>query len=283
MSRKKSFFRLLRHAICGRIFSEEDVRSCKKRVTDYRALAEEKERLETIFLGASHAKYGIYPNAFSSFVFNAGEVSADLYTSYHLGRLLLERYPSIQTVVLIYSFFNAGFDLSKTSDNYLCALYSNFLGVPWRKIPFPFQLGLRFLKHNIYPKREPNPKGWTAPTSFFPEDASVEARVEGHWRLFTCYGKAPLQYLYALQELCSQKGKRLVVVVSPMRSDYRQKLKRLMDKTKINLYEDLENKKNCFELIHAEDWLTDEYFGDFDHLNQKGAIEFSKRLNKLLE
>lgn len=237
--------------------------------------------MNTVVLGTSHAKYGVYPDAFSRCVFNAGETSGDLYTSYHLGRRLLEQYPTIQTVVLVYSFFNAGFDLSKSSEKWRCALYSKFFGVPLRKIPFPFKAGLLFLKKNIRPLRAADAKGWTAPDVFFPADAPVKERVAGHWRLFTRYGKEPLAYLYALRALCVRMGKRLVVVAAPSRSDYRRELARLCARENINPYADVEGQEG-FEFINAQDWLADEYFGDFDHLNRSGAVEFSKRLDKLL-
>lgn len=280
MSRKKGWFSLLYKAVRGKLFAEQDVRSCKEHAADYQLLRGGGQ-LNTVVLGDSHAKYGVYPAAFSRYTFNAGEVSADLYTSYHLGRQLLEQYPSIKIMILIYSCFSAGFDLSQSAEKWRCALYSKFLGVPWRNIPFPFKVGLLFLKKSIIPTREANPKGWTEPSWFFPANTPLGPRVAGHMRHYTHYGKKQLSYLYALRDLCAKKKKRFIVVAAPARSDYRQELYRLCAKENINPWEDVEDKTN-FEFINAQDWLTDNYFGDFDHLNQAGAVEFSKRLDKLL-
>lgn len=278
--RNKPIFNQLCHALRGRFYSQTLQKDMALRKANYNAL--EGHTPEIIFLGGSHARFAFYPDAFDAYSFNAGELSADCFIMYHLGKKLLEEYPSIKKVVLMLSFYNGGFDLSKTGDYNLTALYNKFLGIPWRPLFFPCKFAAALINTHKYLPKCGDPKGWEGEKPFFPPDFPVGKRVAGHIKQATKYGSAQWQYVEKLRNLCSTTGRDLILCSSPLRSDYRQEMHRQFELHNLNPWREISNV-NTYRFIDTEDWIPDEGFGDMDHLNLSGAVQFSKKLNQLLK
>jgi len=87
-----------------------------------------------------------------------------------------------------------------------------------------------------------------------------------------------LKYLSKTIAFCKQKGKKVILIRSPLHAlytGYNNEIK----------YKDILSKKfsNCDYLDFSKFTLNNSEFADLEHLNYKGAIIFSKWFNGLLE
>lgn len=265
-------------ALKGKYISVPLLQKFINRRQDYQMLPAADVR--QIAIGASKARYGVFPDAFEAYTFNAGESCADLYVSFHLAKRLLQKCPGVHTVLLFYSFYNIGSDLSKNNFKALCPLFSHFYGVPARPLSWSLAWGVRLkiARKRLAPTRPPQPKGYDFPGEFTPGQ-NIPALAAKHRKQATKYGTGPWQYFLKLRELCLAAGKRLVVVFPPERADYRAALARLQDEREIfKPFLPLGQ-----EIIDARDWMRDADFGDESHLSADGAERFSKKLNAALQ
>ena len=51
------------------------------------------EKVKRLILGDSHAVYGVYTEHRTPYTFNAAEISADLFTIFHIGKSCLAKFP----------------------------------------------------------------------------------------------------------------------------------------------------------------------------------------------
>lgn len=264
----------------GKTISVEEIQRFLNRKNDYVHMPAEK--IEQLVLGASVAAYGIYPPAFSVYTWNAGEVSADLFTNYHLARFMLDRCPRLKRIVLLYSFYNKGLDLSKTNEKKLSILYSLFIpGIPFRRVsPRSLYWGMR-LKIRRYKNLRPNCTPY-ADGMYFPNIFGTESDMHSilakHIKTATKYGTAPWQYFLKLANVCRERKVQLVVCFPPQRSDYYKAWQESQDNA------DLFSRFTSLHIpvIDARNWISDDLFGDFYHLKLDGAKHFSALLEKAL-
>lgn len=239
------------------------------------------ENVKRLILGDSHAVYGVYTEHNNPYTFNAAEISADLFTIFHIGKSCLAKFPNLEQVVCVYSPYFNGFDLSKCSENWPCVCLWLALGIPLRKVPLRIFLRIcRKMFTNAWPDcYAGNAYGWVAPSDFFP---TFVRRVEGHYRLATKYGKAELAYLSQLKELCKKTKKSLLVVFSPARKDYKETINNLGGSIFQPFYDEFGKGIPVLDLYHC-DLFTDSDFGDMDHLNKQGAMKMSKLISNYWE
>ncbi|WP_428077832.1 hypothetical protein [Candidatus Avelusimicrobium alvi] len=261
----------------ARYISRTMLQNFVNRQQDYTHLPEQS--IQTIICGASKARYDVYPNTLEMFTFNAGEVSADLYTTFFLVKSLLYRCPNVQNIILFYSFYNIGYDLSKSNFKALCPLFSSYLNVPLPPISKTLKWGvyLKILRSNVKPNRQASPTGDDFPGIFTKQD--IDALAHKHYKQATKYGQNQWSWFIKLHELCALLQKRLIVVFPPERTDYRQSLSKLQNKE--NIYAPFHTLKQL--VIDTREWMEDNYFGDESHLSREGAKIYTDKLNKALK
>jgi hypothetical protein len=87
-----------------------------------------------------------------------------------------------------------------------------------------------------------------------------------------------LEWLQKLSQSIKQDNRKLIIVLSPCRSDYRDMLP-----AKEELFHKLYNLGlNDVEFLnfYDSDLFTDEDMGDTDHLNEKGAKKLTSEIQK---
>ncbi len=264
----------------GKHITQELIQQFVNRQQDYQAIP--AHQIEQIVVGDSTARYGIAPKTFSLRTFNAGEISADLEMDFQLVQLLLAKCPHIKRVILFYSFYDYGYNLSKSNNRYLCPLHTRFLGLPKRAIPASVVWGAKlkfFLYSHLKPTRPPHNDGEDFPSFFMPKDDSVPELVDKHIKQATKYGHAPWQWFVRLRDLCAQKGAQLVVCMPPVRSDYYRDFVQKVDFSQV-VAPFTQEKIPC---INMQTRLPDRLFGDCFHLTPAGARELSAQLEKELQ
>lgn len=241
------------------------------------------EKVKRLILGDSHAVYGVYTEHRTPYTFNAAEISADLFTIFHIGKSCLAKFPHLEQIVCVYSPYFNGFDLSKCSEKWRCVCLRLALGVPLRKLPLRILARIfRKMIINAWPDSYTgNAYGWVAPSDFWP---TAIQRAEGHYRLATKYGKAELAYLSKLKELCEKTKKSLLVVFPPARKDYKEVIDNLMGGGDIfqSFYDEFGQDIPVLDLYHC-DLFTDLDFGDIDHMNKQGAVKMAELIENYWE
>lgn len=86
-------------------------------------------------------------------------------------------------------------------------------------------------------------------------------------------------YLTRISELCRESSVRLILLTTPKHISYTENL----DKTNLQLWSDVRKSLPSDSLLDLSTFtLPDSCFGDLSHLNYRGAEQFSRYLNELI-
>ena len=241
----------------------------------------QNESLHTVCLGSSHAYKGFFAKENE---FNLGATSVDLYIADQLHRIVSIKKNELKNVILFYDVFSAGFELEKTLSWYKQIPYSMIYKMPWR------DLAIRRRVQSIYMKRSLAKMPFETPLAgyrgnstydwFFPPEASAVDRVKGHLKNSFRHD-SQIKYVKSIISRCEAYKQKLIIVLPPLREDYRIHLP-----SNIVLYDELicsckENNVLLLDAVSDSRFYYDD-FGDLDHLNLKGANKFSDIIRELL-
>lgn len=235
------------------------------------------DSVTSLVLGSSHGDYGFDPQ-FLPGSYNFCTISQDLEHALYLYRYMKHRLPKLKNIILIYSFFYTGFELSKCSEKCRCAafkevfsldvtyqdqsiedLYASIAGQYYDKMGSGTGADWGFIRSN---------------ERFFFKDKTVGDRFKqqkGYTLLYENAGKFVNQIpaLIRMAELINASGHNLVIAIPPLRSGYTE----LLPSSDI-LYKPLYEAKATSPSLanapilnfHNSPLFTDDDFGDFDHL-----------------
>ena len=246
------------------------------------ALPHLKVVVDTVVLGSSHAHYGYYAEGN---VFNLGYTSCDLYHSCGLYKWLAGNgFDKVKNVIMFFDVFSPGFELEKTSESYFHIPFEECFGIaarcPLAKTGWKKERILKArIRHSVCQARRNPDLGWRGNGDYaIVIKDNVERRVEGH--LKNCFrGNGQTQYLGEMAKLASQRGDRFVVVIPPLREDYRKLLP--PGDVVFGELQALTKENPCIEVASLLDdaRFHDDDFNDMDHLNLQGA----KKLARIVE
>ncbi|MEZ9864927.1 hypothetical protein AB4353_17305 [Vibrio breoganii] len=246
-----------------------------------KALEFNRERIETLSLRGSHADYATYATEHNR-IFNLGLTSSDIYINYQLYKNVASELPNLKSVLFFYSVFTPGMCLEKTKEKNRMIAYKYFFDVPYQEAgnisisdeKQVFRKCKRIEKTNIdydyfgYDKK-----------NFFITNSSVEDRVRTHIRENS---RTPNQvaWLEKLFELTKENSHDLYIIIPPAKASYYQSLPE-----KNTLFTSIQKfKKQGVNIIdlYGSEYFDDSDFGDFDHMNEKGAIKLTKLISTYL-
>ena len=240
--------------------------------------------IETLAIRGSYVDYGFYAPLLMN-AYNLGLTSHDLYGAYYLFHNLVDGLPNLNKIVIYYSVFTSGLNLSKTNEKYRMIVYNYFFNIP---LPEEINLEKRYVKYlnkkcleidrNSGEKIDDNYWGYDKKSYYM--SASADLRVKTHLRE-NKREQDQLDWLIKLAEESNAKDIELYIVLPPFREDYKKLLP-----TKNELYEKLFRIKFPVKtrILDYHDSTLFEYsdFGDTDHLNENGAIKLTKDLEKTI-
>lgn len=248
---------------------------CKKK----KGLEKHGSEIELLALRGSHCDYGIYSNAYKS-IFNLGLTSSDLYTSHQLYEKSKALTPNLKYVVLFYSVFTPGLCLIKTKEKNRLVTYNHIFKMDYQTEGLIDKKEERKILKKIKKIQlkecslEDSYRGYVNP-SHFGVNIKAETRIKTHLRENK---REPnqLEHLLKLSKSVNNDNRKLVIILSPNRADYKSLLKN-NDELFSSLYQlqlknvDVIDYYNC-------DLFLDSDFGDTDHLNEKGAKKLTENL-----
>jgi hypothetical protein len=267
-----------------------------------------KSGVTTLIIGDSHAETtfddSIIPHS-QNIAFHAEHF---LFTYFKLKKVL-EANPQIKKIIISYGPHNISkgadvtlFSMDRTSRSF--ARYFMLLNREavwdiyspsqnWRinylkwKYYIPFQLKLeaklisklvqgKFIKLKDFPFIG---KFYASSKHVF---ADVNTPIQGHY-----YNKGELlkksdlaiKYLYKIADLCEENNVKIILINTPVHKKYHELIPKYFSDYYTVLTSKIINKYNNIEFIdYSQYHLPDEYFGDYHHVNVKGAEVISRKL-----
>lgn len=237
-------------------------------------------KLEMLALGSSHGAYSFIPEIIQKNSFNLCSTSQDLYYSYQLYKKVSNSHPQLKTIVLFYSVFSSGFEIEKTNERSICSYFMYLY-----KIESKFKsndLILKAKRCKIYRKPqnvfEKIDNGFLYHKNNTLDGFDVNERVNRHLRE-NKRKNDQITYLIQLINDCNKNEQRLVIVLPPVRKDYKQ----LVPSNAFDKLFELE-KQYHFKFIDFfnSNLFDNNDFFDCDHVNLNGAVKLSNHLKDYL-
>lgn len=240
------------------------------------------ESINTLALRASTTDYAFYSPMWKD-SYNLGLTSSDLFNTYHLYNNYRNILPKLKNVIVFFSVSAPGFSLIHCIERYRTVAYKYFFQVPYShdgyiNPKFEKKILLK-CKKAIIPTVDLSYCGYEKKNQFQTGIINQE-RVRIHLRE-NMREPNQMNWLKSLLDLVNSDGRRLVVVIPPLRSDYKKILPSDSD-----LFMKLFNMESLgleiLNFLHS-DKFQDTDFGDTDHLNEGGAIKLTNEIHKIFE
>jgi len=245
-------------------------------------LENNKNKIETLFVGSSHGDVGINTNAIPDCKgYNLCFSSQDLYYSFELYKKYADYLHNLKNICVTFSVFSSGYELQKTINKHLIYYYKQIFDIDFK---YPPESGnckkeLEFLNRysNTY-----LPKGFTGyKESISPFNFEIALRdVKSHLKnAFRDNGQEI--YIQEFSKLAKEKGHNLFVIIPSHSPEYRKQSKQAAIESGFDY-----NKK--FDKLYSQNIkilnyynhkdFTDDDFMDWEHLLPSGAIKFTNIL-----
>lgn len=225
--------------------------------------------IHTIALGSSHCFKDFYAKEGE---LNLGASSVDLCVMDKLYEYAATKLTKLRNVICFYDVFSAGYELKKTQARDKAIPYHILIGLPGGDIRSKIAARC-FRSIKIEPAADY--RGNSAYDWFFPPETSVIERVRGHLKN-AFRNKSQLVYLDSIAERAKKRGHNLLVVLPPLRKDYRALLP-----PSTCLYDGIEKFSPILNLQDSPAF-ADCDFGDMDHCNFQGALKCSDMIRGAL-
>lgn len=271
---------------------------CRLAVWKHRAFSLCKEKVETIVLGSSHATLGFIPDERS---FNLSEIALDLYFNYALLKHWMDKmfaadgsHPNLKRVILFYDVFSPRNKLNLGSDCFRLIPYFELYGLDVQPgdrlrqdniMRLPFDELRRLYRERIgryRPHVDPRYRGafyFDKRALATSEPSHVSARAASHMHL-NRGEDSETTWVKSTFELCKAHDVELVLVIPPVRKDYREALG--ADEGQIFCAVRgivVQNPEIRLLSYHSSEAFGEEDFSDADHLNRRGALKLTRLIH----
>ncbi len=261
----------------------------------------EKNRIETLVLGDSHAFFGINPDYFSTYTYNLANVSQSLY----FDKLLLEKYidslPKLRTVVLNISYFSLSLADDTGEDKWRKYFYQQQMKVDvpsisvWDPRQYSLALSRRFgqsvelfkeyaVKGTLV-SSYPNGYGMQDASNIVTDKVSISRLISKKHEDHSLDFRKNTKRLEQLITMCEKRNINLILVEMPVYKTYYGLLNLRKKKQISATLSRLEKKYRGVRYFNfsQDARFTDSDLRDADHLTNEGAVKFSKILNGIME
>lgn len=265
-------------------------------------LDENSKNIKVLFLGSSHAYYGINPNYIPENSFNASYVSQSLSYDYEILEKYRNRLDSLEYIVIPISYFSLFFDLGSSSESWRTKNYSLYYGITSSNISDYFELlsnktdinveriklyywlgqtniscselgwGLGFnLKNRSKSRQDLIESGQVAAERHY--TVSSETNLSGN-----------LDILNEFIQYASEKSVQIIFYTPPAYYSYIENLNKIQLDYTITTMTQLDEK---YQNVNYVNYLNDTSFTEIDffnadHLDELGAEKLTKKIGELL-
>lgn len=234
----------------------------------------------------SNADFGFYSPLWDN-SYNLGLTSSDFYTNYYIYKEYRVKLKSLNNIIVFLSVASIGNSLIYTSERYRAVGYKYFFNIPYAE---PSMIKSRFEKRvlrkcEIVNKEKgevhPSYSGYNKKHKIqsITSKASIISRSKTHLRENR---REPDQliWLQKLNKCINEDNRKLILVITPFRSDYKNQLP-----PKTELFEKIYNLELENSLIldfYDSVLFTDDDMADTDHMNEQGARKLTLEIKRIL-
>ena len=270
----------LREAVSFNLFDDHAFLTYVKRKKE--GFAKYSSSIKTLVLRGSNADFGFYSPAWEG-SYNLGLISSDLYTDYHLYINNKDKLDNLEKVIVFISVGSIGFSLIKTKERYRAVSYKYFFKIPYQDNEcinsfFEKQIFKKCKKIN-FQEIDSNYRGYEKKNNYA-TNVLPQERVKSHLRENR---RQPdqLNWLKLLHEVIISDGRKLIIIMPPVRADYRNLLP--PDSILFKKLYELNLKEVKIINFYTSELFSDEDFGDTDHLNERGAIKLTNEIYRIFK
>jgi hypothetical protein len=260
-----------------------------------------REKIKILTLGGSHTYYGIKPELFDSVTYNMAYVSQTLL----FDKLIIEKYidtlPNLKVLILPIAYISLSQQYGDGEEKWRKFNYFRYYGIepPFGKwyqkyylelLNLPSKKNLTKVYYYLSGKNmySCDSTGWC--NTFEHEkvsnlNKSAKKAAKRHENGVMDFSQNN-QYLNDIIAVCKEKNIKVFLITFPFWKSYRENLNHEKFQKIVNTCEayDRENENVYYFNYSNYDSVfnTPDYFNDADHLSVKGAIDFSKLVNKMV-
>jgi hypothetical protein len=253
---------------------------------------------EIIIGGNSHTNFGVLADSLTISSVNTANKGREIETDIAIiNNLEFEKYNDLKAIVIPISFYSLFSNLDDTNDEFLVdqkRLYYHFYNIneysqgiitdrllfntPTREL-FKDSYILPFLNKNNF-----SPKGWRANDNIFQHDNEIFGKLKKvDLKLANKVAlDKNLELLKNLMNKCKENKVKLYIMIPPYSSVYFTISKHKYNNLILKILQENFNSED-FILINSNTFMPSslEYYENSDHLNLKGAIAFTKKLDSV--
>ena len=250
--------------------------------------------IEILCLGSSQIIHGINPDYFSKKVYNAANVSQ----SYDFDQKILEKYidkmPELKTVVIPVSFFGFFLFLSDAEEFWRTKYYSLLMQVSEPDMYEDYMLfGIERQDLLTYwisgtSQLNINELGFDAGYKFEKRDRNLEksglVAAKRHTVSDFKRQSDSRSIIESMINLCESRNISVMLLMPPAHQSYRDNLNKQQLELTYSIVDSILQKHENIIFIDefANPIYQDDDFFDADHLNDRGAVKLTKRIDNFL-
>lgn len=262
-------------------------------------LNDKSAMVETLILGSSHSFYGVNPLFLDSKAFNASNVSQSPDIDFAILKSYEDHFEQLKTVVIRLSYDTLFEQLKDSPEDWRLKDYKIYTDIEFDyKFKHNSEVlsigGSQILKvlKNYYLNDKSllncDSLGWGNDLSDRPNTnlekvgiLAAKRHTIKNWDLL----EANTKILSELNDWCSNRGVKVLLVTPPAYKSYRENLDKDQLNIMIQVGTELDSEyNNCtyYNFMTHKDFIKDDFY-DADHLSATGAKKFSLIINNLIE
>lgn len=294
--------RLIRQNISMRFgnASDELVRFVNMVKDKYKGLSKASDKIDTLFIGDSHAELGALPFMIGENAYNFALTANGLYEIYKTLQVATQTCPKLQKVICFVSFYQCGYSEIRGSGAKWCQALDNLLGIEYDyslNKEHNFELTARALAPltSKNTRREEEIRAETQNAERFycqgydfvglyisPIREKDKERAAHHFKIYANY-KSELPWLQKICDWAKEHQQALYLINSPERSDYKQVISELSIGTDVLAWIKEIAQQNNVPFYNFNDDFNDKDLADSDHLNFNGAVKITRKIAEVIK
>jgi len=266
----------------------------------YQGLLVYADKIDTLFIGDSHAEFGALPFLIGESAYNYALTANGLYEIYKTLQIATEKCPKLKKVVCFVSFYQCGYSEIRGSGAKWCQALDKLLGIEYDyslNKEHNYDLTARALAHllgngngreeKVRVEKKGRERFYCQGYNFAGIDVSPmhekdKERAAHHFKIYDNY-KSEIIWLQKICDWAKEHYQKLYLINSPERSDYKQVIAELSKGTDVLKWIRDIAQQNNVSFYNFNDDFNDDDLADSDHLNFNGAVKMTRKIAEIIK
>lgn len=267
------------------------VRFAKGVKKKHQGLLENADKIDTLFIGDSHAELGALPFMIGENAYNYAFTANGLYEIYKTLQIATEKCFKIKKVICFVSFYQCGYSEIRGGGAKWCQILDYIFGIKYDyslNKEHNYELTARALDYAFTnDKKEEIERLYCQGYDFIGIDTSPiqekdKERAAHHFKIYANY-KSEIVWLQKICDWVKEHNQELYLINSPERSDYKQIIAELSNGNDVLAWIKDIAQKNNVPFYNFNDDFSDCDLADSDHLNFNGAVKMTRKIAEIIK